>query len=167
MDEKFVKHFVMAEEFVKINVMDAKIDPKVVMDLCIWDGTGLQPINRKLLEEFIDENELWLLIRIPSKDSFLVIWYLERHPASSDQHVKESMPLREGLHERMQCDMRQHDACRHSTMWRESTRRKFMKGPTCRWNVQKMRSESSEDMRKTTGAFINNWRINNSLGELL
>ena len=36
---------------------------------------------------------------------------------------------------------------------------KFMKGPICRWNVQKMRSESSGGMWKTTGAFTNSWRI--------
>ena len=29
-----------------------------------------------------------------------------------DQHVKELLPLREVLHERMQCDMRQHFADR-------------------------------------------------------
>ena len=51
-----------------------------------------------LLEEFIGENEPWLLIGIPIRDSFLVIQYLERHSVSSDQHVEELMPLREGLH---------------------------------------------------------------------
>ena len=35
----------------------------------------------------------------------------------------------------------------------------FVKGPVCRWNVQKMRSESSEYVRKTTGFFTNSWRI--------
>ena len=35
----------------------------------------------------------------------------------------------------------------------------FMKGPIWIWNVQKMRSESSEYMWKTTCAFINSWRI--------
>ena len=82
---------------------------------------------------------------------------------SSDQQVKELMPLREGLHEMMQCYMRQCDACLHSTSCRESTRMKFtkgaityfMKGPICRWNVQKMRSEWSEYMWKITGACIN------------
>ena len=42
-------------------VMNAKIDPKVVVDLSHvlnWWMERLQPINRKLLEEFIDENEL-------------------------------------------------------------------------------------------------------------
>ena len=106
----------------------------------------------------------------PSRDSFLMIQYLERHSVSSDQHVKELMPLREGLHVGMQCYMGQHFADRcwlhehpggHAS-WREPTRRKFtkgsityfMKGPICRWNVQKMRSESSEYMWKTTDAFF-------------
>ena len=35
----------------------------------------------------------------------------------------------------------------------------FVKGLVCRWNVQKMRSESSEYVRKTTGFFTNSWRI--------
>ena len=55
--------------------MDAKIDPKVVMDLYIFKMGGwnsLQPINQILLEELTDENEPWLLIGIPSRDPFLV-----------------------------------------------------------------------------------------------
>ena len=35
----------------------------------------------------------------------------------------------------------------------------FVKGPVCKWNVQKMRSESSEYCRKTTGFFTNSWRF--------
>ena len=53
----------MNEEFGKNSAMNAKIDPKVVMDLSIFKFGGwnsLQPINQKLLEEFIDENEPWL-----------------------------------------------------------------------------------------------------------
>ena len=68
-------------------------------------------------------------------------------------------PMREGLHGGMQCYMRQHFADRYwlhehpkrHASWRESTRRKFTKRinwPICRWNVQKMRSESSEYMWK-------------------
>ena len=41
-------------------VMDAKIDPKIVMDLSIFKIDGwntLQPSNQNLLEEFIDKNE--------------------------------------------------------------------------------------------------------------
>ena len=85
------------------------------------------------------------------------------------------MSLREGLHVMMQCYMRQHFADRYwlhehpggHASWREPTMRKFtkesttyfVKGPVCRWNVQKMRSESSETVRKTTGFFTNSWRI--------
>ena len=74
MDEELVEKIVMDEELVEKIVMDAKVDPKVVMDLSILKIGGwnnLQPSNRKLLEAFIDENEPWLLIRIPSKDLFL------------------------------------------------------------------------------------------------
>ena len=70
MDEELVQNIVIDEElgqngvmdgkFVKNFVMGAKIDPKVVMDLSIFKIGGwssLQPSNRKLLEELIDENE--------------------------------------------------------------------------------------------------------------
>ena len=90
-----------------------KIDPKIVMDLSFFKIFGwntLQPSNPKLLEEFIDENEPWLLIRIPSRDAFLTIQYLERHLACSDQHMKRLIPLREGIHVTTQGHMRQHDA---------------------------------------------------------
>ena len=83
MDGKFAKNFVMNEDLVHIGVMngkivknfvmDAKIDPKVVVDLSIFQIGGwnsLQPINQNWLEEFIDENEPWLLIGIPNRDSF-------------------------------------------------------------------------------------------------
>ena len=40
----------------------------------------------------------------------------------------------------------------------------FVKGPVCRWNTQKMRSESSEYVRNTTGFFTNSWRIRIALG---
>ena len=113
--------------------------------------------------------------KIPSRDQFLVAQLLDRHSVSSDQHMKKLMSLREGLHVMMQCNMRQHvaDRCRlhehprgHAS-WREPTMRKFtkesnnyfVKRPVCRWNVQKMRSESSEYVRKTTGFFSNSWRI--------
>ena len=62
-------------------VMYAEIDPKVVVDLFIFKIGGwnsLQLSNQNLLEELIDENEPWLSITIPSKDSFLVTGYLER-----------------------------------------------------------------------------------------
>ena len=101
--------------------------------------------------------------------------YLERHSASSDQHMKKLKSLREGLHVMMHCYLRQHLADRdwlqehpggHAS-WREPTMTKFtkesttcfVKGPVCRWNVQKTRSESSAYVRKTTGFFTNSWRF--------
>ena len=120
----------------------------------------MRPSNQNLLEEFIDKNEPWLLIGIPSRDPFLVKQYLERHSESSDQHMKKLMPLREGIHVMMQCYMRQHFADRYwlhehpgrHSSWREPAMRKFtkestsyfVKGLVCRWNSQKMLSESSE-----------------------
>ena len=108
-----------------------KNDPKVVMDLSqfkIGGWNSLQPINQNLLETFLDENETWLL----SRDPFLVTQYLERHSVSSDQHMKQLMSLREGLHVLMQCHMRQHFAVRYwlhehpggHASWREPTMRK-------------------------------------------
>ena len=58
------------KKIVKNFVINAKIDPKVVRDLSIFKIGGwnsLQPINQKLLEEFMDENEPCLLIGIPSR----------------------------------------------------------------------------------------------------
>ena len=109
--KKLVQNGVMDGKFVKNFVMDAKIDPKVVMDLSIFKIGGwnsLQPSNQNFLEEFVDKNEPWLLIGIPSRDPFLVRQYLERHSASSEQRMKKLMSLREGLHVMMQCYMRQH-----------------------------------------------------------
>ena len=119
MDEELVQNGVMDDKFVKNFVMGAKINPKVVMDLSIFKIGGwnaLQPINQKLLEEFVDENEPWLLIGIQSRDPFLVTQYLERHVVSSEQHMKKLMPLREGLHVMMQCNIRQHFADRYCCM---------------------------------------------------
>ena len=156
----------------------AEIDPKVVMYLSIFNIGGwnsLQPINQNLLEEFVDQNEPWLLIRIPSRDPFFATQYLESHSVSSDQHMKKLMSLREGLHVVMQCHMRQHFADRYwlhehpggHASWREPTMCKFtkestsyfVKGLVCRWNVQKMRSEWNEYVWKTTSSFTNSWRI--------
>ena len=92
------------------------------------------------------------------------------------------MSLREGLLVMMQCYMRQHFADRYwlqehpggRASWREPTMRKFtkestnyfVKGPVCRWNVQKMPSESSNDVRKTTGSSQTVGEMNN-VGEQL
>ena len=165
--KKLVQNGVMIEKIVKNFVMNAKIDPKVVMDLSkfkIGGWNSLQAMNQKLLEEFLDENELWLLIGIPSRGPFLVTHYNERQSVSSDQHMKKLMSLRGALHVVMQCNTRQHFADGYQlhehpggrASWRELTMRKFIKesttyfvkGPVCRWIVQKMRSESSEYVRK-------------------
>ena len=136
------------------------------MDLSIFKICGwniLQPSNRKLLEEFIDENEPWLLIGLPCRDSFLMIQYLEQHFVRTDLNVKESMPLRDSHHESMQGYMQQHDVeWRHEhpgghTSWRESTK----------MECSKIRSESSEYMWKTTGFFTKKLENQNSLGEQL
>ena len=173
----------MNEKFVKNSVMNAKMDPKVVMDLSIFKICGWNSLsNQKLLEEFVDENEIWLLIGILNRDPFLVTQYLERHSASPDQHMKKMMSFREVLHVMMRCYKRQHFADRYwlhehpggHVSRRELTVRKFtkesttyfVKGPVCRWNIQKMQSESSECVRKTTGFFKNSWRIKIAL-ELL
>ena len=182
MDDKIDQKTVMDVELVQNGVMDEKFVKNFVMDLSmskIGGWNSLQPINQKLREEFIDEHELWLLIGIPRRNPFFVTQYLERHSASSDQHMKKLMSLREGLHLMMQCYMRQHFADRywvheHPGVYasrREPTMRKvtkesttyFVKGPVCRWNVQKMRSESSGYVWKTTGFFTNSWRINMAL----
>ena len=89
--------------------------------------------------------------------------------------MKKLMSLREGLHVTMQGYMRQHFADRYwqhehpggHASWTEFTMRRltkesttyFVKGLVCRWKVQKMQSESSEYVRKTTGIFTNTWRI--------
>ena len=138
MNEEFVKNIVMNEDFVKNSVMNGNIDPKVVMERSTFNIDGwnsVQPSNQHLLEYFVDENEPWLLIGIPNRDPFLVTQYLERHFASSDQHMKELMSLRQGLHVMMQCYMRQHFAHRYwlhghpggHASWREPTMRKFTK----------------------------------------
>ena len=75
-------------------VMNAKVDPKNVMDLSVLEIGGWnssQPINQKMFEEFVDENEHWLLIGIPSRDPLFVTLFLERHSETSDQHMKKLM----------------------------------------------------------------------------
>ena len=73
--------------------MNAKIDPKVVKDpfifsICGWNS--LQPTNRKLSKECINENKPRLLIRISSRDSFFMIQYLEQPFVCGNPNVKES-----------------------------------------------------------------------------
>ena len=80
------------------------------------------------------------------------------------------MPLREGLHERMQCYMRQHFAerywlhehpRRHSS-GKESTRMIFMNMPC---ECSQMRSESSENV-ENKGYFYEQMENQNRLGEM-
>ena len=50
----------MGGQFVKNFVMDARNDPRVVMDLSMFKTGGwsrLRPISQNLLEEFVDKNE--------------------------------------------------------------------------------------------------------------
>ena len=59
--------------------MNAKIHPKVVMDLSIFKFGGLinlQPSNQKIVGDFVDENEPWLLIGISNRDPFRVTQHL-------------------------------------------------------------------------------------------
>ena len=110
-NETFVKNSVMNEKDVKNIVMDAKTDPKVVMDLSILKIGGwhtLQPGNSHFLEQFMDENEPWLLRRMPNREIFFVSQHLERPSVSQDQHMKKLLSLRESLHVMMQSFMQQH-----------------------------------------------------------
>ena len=53
MNEEVVQNSVMTGKFVKSFVMNAKIDPKVVMDLSIFQigrWNSLQPSNQQVLE---------------------------------------------------------------------------------------------------------------------
>ena len=103
--EKSTQNIVVNEKIVKTSVMNATIDPKIVMDPAIINIGGwnnFQPDNRKLLEEFMDEDEPWLLIGIPKRDPVFATQHLERHSVSSDQHLKKLMSLRECLHVMMQ-----------------------------------------------------------------
>ena len=68
----------MDPKLMKSSVMDAKIDPKVVIDLSIFKSGGcneLQAIDLKTLDKFIDENMPWLLVGISSRDPFIrTVW---------------------------------------------------------------------------------------------
>ena len=181
MDEVLVQNGVMDEKFVKNFVTDAKIDPKVVMALSMFKTGGwksLQPVDQGLLEEFVGKKELSLLIAVPSKDPFFVTQYLARHCASSDQHMKKLMSLREGLHVMMECYVRQHFADRywlhehpggHAT-WREPALRKFTKELTSCFVKRICRSEDAIKFEwicsENKGFFHKQLENQNSLGEL-
>ena len=127
MDELY-QHVSMGEKIVKNFLMGAEIDPKVEMDLSMFEIGGwkiLQLSDRKLLEEFTEEAAtVALLIGTLSRDSSLVMHY-----------VKELMFPR-GRHLTMvQCYRRHHFAARNNlhehprghSSWRTSARMKFMK----------------------------------------
>ena len=62
------------------------------------------------LEESIEEDELQLwLIGILSRDSFLMMQYLEQHFLSVHSNVKELMPLSEDIHVTTQGYMQHHE----------------------------------------------------------
>ena len=97
-----------------------------------WKHSATQQ-SKKLSEECVEENELWLLsIRIPNRDSFFMIQYMERPFVCDNSNVKESKPLCEDLHEMIQWYGRQHFAAGYRILGK--------------W---KMRSESSECTWKT------------------
>ena len=152
--------------------MDAKIDPKVVMDLSIFKIGGwnsLQPRKQNLLEEFIDKNEPRLSNRIPSRDPFMITQYLERHTESSEQHTKKLVPLRQSLHVMMQCYMRQHFADRywlHEHPWEHASRREPTTQLLTLWKdlcadgmFRRYNQNRVNIFRKTTGFFADSWRI--------
>ena len=94
------------KDLVENAVRDAKIDPKVVLALSIFQISGwnnLQPNNQKLME-FIVEKERWLLIGLPRRDTFFMMQHAERHSGSSNRHMKKLMSLRE----KCTCDDQSH-----------------------------------------------------------
>ena len=81
------------KKFVQNFVMNAKIDKGCDGSVHIqkWWMEQFATRQSKFVGGFPDENERWLLIGIPSRNPFLVIQYLERQFASSDQHMKKLM----------------------------------------------------------------------------
>ena len=107
------QNIVMNEEFVKNFVMDAKIDPKVVMELSMLNNWW-HPRNQILLEGFMDENEPWLLLGIPNRDRSILCDTVLGKTLSECRSTHEEIDVtRESLHVMMQCYMRQHFADRY------------------------------------------------------
>ena len=112
-------------------VMGAKIAPKVVKDLSVFKNWWMEHSttqSSKLLEDFINENEPRLSIRIQNRHPFFMIQYLERPFVCDNPNVKETKPNCEDLHEMMHC-FRQHHfaACndlqehpRKHSLWKDS-----------------------------------------------
>ena len=162
MDEELnFQNGVMDEKLVKNFVMGAKIDPKVVVGLSVFKNGGrniLQPSNRKLSEECINENEPRLSIRIPSRDPFFMIQYLEQLFVCDNVNVKESKPICEDVHEMMQCYGQHHFAA--SNDLHEHVRRHSLWKDSMKMEYSKMRSESSECTWKAKAILIHlerNW----------
>ena len=117
----------------------------------IGGWNNLQPNKRHPPECLTGENEPWLLFGTPNRDPFFVTQFLEQHSASSDQHMTKLMSLREGLHEIMQCCVRQlfvdhywlNEHPGGHAPWTEPTMKTFtggsttyfVRGPVCRWNI--------------------------------
>ena len=59
---------------------------------------GQFSIHQKLLEEFLDEKEPWLLLVIPSRDPSTVTQYLERHSVSYPLIVIGYTNIQEDVH---------------------------------------------------------------------
>ena len=91
--------------------------------------------GRQFLAQFFDENEPWLLVGISN---------------SSDQHMKKLMAQREGLCVTLIME-RTHDENIHDRIKHVF----FVRGTVCRWNIQKMHSESNTFVSRTTGFFTN------------
>ena len=162
--------------------MDAKIDPKVVMDLSIFKIGGwseLQPSDHKSLEKFTEENMPQLLVGFLKQRSILCYTILEGTLWEFRSTLKNLISFREGLRVMIQYYKRQHSADFYwlhehlggPASWRESMTRKlakesttyYIRGPVCKWNIHMMQSEY---VRKTTGFFTNSWSIPNRIGEL-
>ena len=75
-----MKNSVVDEPLVKISVMNARIDPKVLMDLSIFKIGGWNlshTSNQHLLESYMDGNEACLSIGIPNRGPFFVTQDME------------------------------------------------------------------------------------------
>ena len=137
MNEEFVKKISMNEVF-ENSVIGAEMDPKVVMDLSIFNVGGCNTVRssiQKMFETFMDENEPWLLIGIPNRHVADRYWLHENH--GGDEKFTEELTTY------------------------------FVRRPVCRWNAQKMQSESSEYVRTETVFSTNSLENQNGLGELL
>ena len=78
--EKTNQKIAMDKEYMESNVMDAKIDPIVLMVLPICTSGGWnnwKTSAQTMLGKVMDENGPWVLVGIPNRDPFFVTEYLE------------------------------------------------------------------------------------------